>query len=1752
MRSNSLSFFSFAVALGFAFLTLSSTARAQSVTVGDDVSTPNEGVGHDYIHLLSETVNPANGNVNLKLQQPVPPSRGITLPFSFQYNSDGVNHFYQSSPSVTYWTYNLDSIGGWSNGLPLLSAAAGSFVDNTTTGSTCYYVQSFIYRDPSGVQIPFGAYAGSYYSNTNQICGLGDNLTSSVDGYTIELLPGCTPTPNCDQYELYGGAKITDPHGTVYSFGPITFLGSGPLYPSLLSVEDRNGNFYTINSKGVITDTDGRTVPSCSLVTGSGECYTSTTTKSAPNYSVPYVQVSAPPAGTACAFPSKNTNSQNVTHAITLPNGRQYQFYYGTDNPNGVSNPYGLLSEIDYPSGAWVRYTWKLADQMSDYILFDGYSTSNGSDEPGVCSYQYKVPVVATREVGLAGSSQPVLSQTFSYTTTWSSTQWTQKTTTVVTTDLVRNQTFQTVYTYQPFLVQPGGVHAWPQAYQIPLESSIQYYNPGGASPVRTVTKTWTDQYEMGSQTTTLEDTSSSPISSMTTYTYQAMGLPSSITEYDFGQSSPTRTTVINYQTFGDTPIFPYVPSILDKPCQKLVYSGSRTGGSLVGETDYFYDGGTTLCGSAGTSSVSTADSPVQHDSQYAYGVSPQPPRGNLTKMTRKCIQTSCSGNPTTTWSYDETGLIVSMTDPCGNGSCSNDMTGSNHTTTYYHTDNYTVLSGGSNVGYTPNGNTNSYLTKVVDPMEHTQQFTYDYNWGQMTTAKDQNDINANRSGTTYIYNDPFARPTQVNYPDGGQTELIYNDAPPSPSVTMCELISGAAGATCSATSPPSGWKTSMSTTDGMEHVVQTELVSDPDGPTYTATSYDGLGQKYQSWNATRCSPPTTNCGSETTWGYTSYFYDALGRSTQVTDPDGSITTTTYATAEEGTTGSFALVTDEAGNQRLSRTDALGRVTNVWEAPNNSGLNWVTIYQYDALNDLTGVTENGSNSSNARVRTFVYDSLARLTSATNPESGTISYQYDLNSNPGTKLAPQAGQTGSAQTTTNYTYDVLNRVLQEAHQNPNTGLEMYAYDGTTLSGCPGPAPPSISGAANLVGRTSAMCAGVSASSWSFDQMGRTAVDSRTNAGASNTNHNYSVNYVYYKDGSLSQLTYPSGDVLTYTVLGAGRATQLSDSSNNFVGYSGNRAVYTPNGFLASMTNGNTSAFAGIVTSNIYNDRLQPVLLSASVSSTPIFSLCYDFHLGVAVNSAPCNFNSYSTGDNGDVFQVLNNVDSTRSAAYVYDPLNRVAQAYTVNTSSANCWGETYSATPTAPGVVPAPSNLGIDAWGNVTNRSGVSGMAGSCMTEGLSAYSNTQNQLNIQAYDAAGNVISDGGANQPTYDADNRISTDAGVTYSYDADGARIEKSSGTMYWTGPGGEILAETDLNGNINEEYIFFDGERIARVDRPSGAVHYYFSDKLDSASVITDASGNAQVQYFYFPYGGIVASVGSDSNHYKFTGKERDSESGLDDFGARYYASSVGRFMTPDWAARPTTVPYAAFGDPQSLNLYTYVRNDPVSRADADGHCSSTLYPLCGGGGNPTGMVVYLNGGPTLNWNPAAFLDDANFAVNDALAHQLTLSDVIKIIQQAQQSGVDPASMAMQIFNNLGDKVSVTGAVLREALAKTGVTLGGAAADLISHADSISKSGSTVTVSNKSDYTTTQNDNTLHIDKKVSFNVGTENGLPALTSINGLHVDTAEHANVTINKIAVMMHAFDKNSPPVKVLAITGSKGYIFRRTTYFPIN
>ena len=108
--------------------------------------------------------------------------------------------------------------------------------------------------------------------------------------------------------------------------------------------------------------------------------------------------------------------------------------------------------------------------------------------------------------------------------------------------------------------------------------------------------------------------------------------------------------------------------------------------------------------------------------------------------------------------------------------------------------------------------------------------------------------------------------------------------------------------------------------------------------------------------------------------------------------------------------------------------------------------------------------------------------------------------------------------------------------------------------------------------------------------------------------------------------------------------------------------------------------------------------------------------------------------------------------------------------------------------------------------------------------------------------------------------------------------------------------IVGESDLSGNLTDEYVFFDGERVAR--KSTNGVFYYFSDHLKTSSVITDASGHEKRVDFY-PWGGELQFVNNDSNHYKFTGKERDAETQLDYFGARHYSYGLGRFVTSDWS-------------------------------------------------------------------------------------------------------------------------------------------------------------------------------------------------------------------------------------------------------------
>ena len=292
-------------------------------------------------------------------------------------------------------------------------------------------------------------------------------------------------------------------------------------------------------------------------------------------------------------------------------------------------------------------------------------------------------------------------------------------------------------------------------------------------------------------------------------------------------------------------------------------------------------------------------------------------------------------------------------------------------------------------------------------------------------------------------------------------------------------------------------------------------------------------------------------------------------------------------------------------------------------------------------------------------------------------------------------------------------------------------------------------------------------------------------------------------------------------------------------------------------------------------------------------------------------------------------------ATRNETFTYDALNRLASARNAGTDCTatvlgglkKFWGNNYT----------------YDAWGNLIGKSLLQTPAPpACAGENLSVTADGHNWIHATGgsdylYDAAGNMTFN--ATPPTktytYDQENRLTGAAGYAYTYDADGNRVRKSSGstgTLYWYMTPG-IVGESDLSGNLTDEYVFFDGERVAR--KSTNGVFYYFSDHLKTASVITDALGNIKSESDFYPWGGELQFVKNDSNHYKFTGKERDSETQLDYFGARYYSNGLGRWVSADWSPTPIPVPYADFNDPQSLNLYSYVRNLPSSKVDLDGH-------------------------------------------------------------------------------------------------------------------------------------------------------------------------------------------------------------------------
>jgi RHS repeat-associated protein len=398
---------------------------------------------------------------------------------------------------------------------------------------------------------------------------------------------------------------------------------------------------------------------------------------------------------------------------------------------------------------------------------------------------------------------------------------------------------------------------------------------------------------------------------------------------------------------------------------------------------------------------------------------------------------------------------------------------------------------------------------------------------------------------------------------------------------------------------------------------------------------------------------------------------------------------------------------------------------------------------------------------------------------------------------------------------------------------------------------------------------------------------------------------------------------------------------------------------------------------------------------SGGSTPVYSY------SLPESSGNCSSSGFGYDCVGNVSNLTDSVMGTWT--YTYDTLNRLAGSTGSepgNSDTNYCWS--------------------YDAFGNRQQEEGSTttfepGSGGPNLCQPVNPQPflyNSNNQISsgpaVPVYDQAGNITTDTNGTQYLYDADGRIcavqsGTVDGIPimtgYIYDAEGRRVVKGTITTMSCDPSSNGFSATvnetdyvldqdghqvtemasDGNGGMAWAHtnVWAGGQLIgtygavADADgQPDGELHFYLHDWLGTRRAQTDYAGVLERDCPSLPYGDGEPCPPTPTEHL-FTGKEHDQESGNDYFGARYYASSMGRWLSPDFNSDSDEiepVPYANLKNPQTLNLYSYVRNNPLSLSDDTGHVP------CGGGSASITITVTPNGSsmsqsaddcPTMSW-------------------------------------------------------------------------------------------------------------------------------------------------------------------------------------------
>lgn len=663
----------------------------------------------------------------------------------------------------------------------------------------------------------------------------------------------------------------------------------------------------------------------------------------------------------------------------------------------------------------------------------------------------------------------------------------------------------------------------------------------------------------------------------------------------------------------------------------------------------------------------------------------------------------------------------------------------------------------------------------------------------------------------------------------------------------------------------------SRQTHDQMGRETLTE--TSENGSSYTVSGqsvYLAMGRIVMSSNPKRAGV------SSSSEGWTRTTKDAAGRISEVSTFAGSPQPPATGTNPNWTgtistsyNGNETTVTDQQSKSRRSVMDGLGRLTQVIENP--GGLNYETNYSYDMLGNLRKIDQGG------QLRFFMYDSLSRLVRAKNPEQSananltvtdpvtghsqwSLAYSYDYGN--------LSSKVDARNVTSTYTYDGFARnTTIDYSDTPGINPDVTrVYDGATLG--KGRFWYDYKGG-NYSAGTEVEHRAVDA----YDAQGRPLSQRQLFKTGNVWGASYRVQRSYHLAGNVRSQTYPSGHTVNYTQDEAGRI-------KGFTGNLGDGATrtyasgisYDAAGRLAREQFGTTTPLHH---KRHYNSRGQ--LFDVRLAAAPDE---WAWDRGAIVNYYDANrvWGANGTDNNGNLR--YSEVDIPLDPNATYTPGNIGPYAASVQSYSYDSLDRLTSVgeqkfLSTGGGLQSSFTQAYIyDRWGNrQVNQGGTTQTLPSEMRK-ASTVDTTTNRLSVPAgqtgvmsYDAAGNLTTDSytGAGARTYDAENRMTSavigiNSSSTYTYDADGKRVRRSTpdGTVWQIyGFDSELLAEYSANAapaSPQKEYGYRNGELLITAEGSSGG-----AAATAASFVKTDTTTQGTWKSAYGTDGYLLASEG-----------------------------------------------------------------------------------------------------------------------------------------------------------------------------------------------------------------------------------------------------------------------------------------------------